>query len=124
MPIECVWFDSLPDGPWRPGYCFPFGYQLSEHFKAHVASTRPAISVCVPMRNDTDWEVRHPGERRGTVFCIDAHPTDKPHGAWEVTVVGDLVAGEKPDISVHPSMNAVDIYHGWLANGILSDDSP
>lgn len=32
------------------------------------------------------------------------------------------VNGDPPNISVSPSINAVGDYHGWLQNGVLSDD--
>lgn len=30
--------------------------------------------------------------------------------------------GEPPNVSAHPSINHVGHYHGWLTNGVLSDD--
>ncbi|BAW19523.1 hypothetical protein [Ralstonia phage RP31] len=37
------------------------------------------------------------------------------YGGWTVT-------GEAPEITVHPSINLVGFYHGWIHNGIVSDD--
>jgi hypothetical protein len=112
MPIDCVWFAEMPDGPWQPGWAFPFGYALSEHYKANVAEQRRPISVCVPTRTG-----------RCTPFCIDSHPTDKPDAAWQVTIAGELVEGERPDITVTPSIHCIGLYHGFLTNGVLTDDS-
>ncbi len=108
MAVECVWFDEIPDRPWNPGDCFPLGYELSKHYLEHVATLRKAISVCIPTP-----------EGRCTPFCIDAHPTNDPNGGWQVTIAGDLIDGQKPDITVTPSLHAVGIWHGWLTNGVL-----
>jgi hypothetical protein len=116
LPIDCVWFDEPPDDGkgWRPGWCFPLGYRLSKRYLEHVAPHRKPISVCLPFR----------GSRLGgaTPFCIDSHPTDQPDGAWIVTIVGLLVHGAKPDITVSPSIHAVGLYHGFLQHGTLTDD--
>jgi hypothetical protein len=111
MPIECVWLDKRPDRPWNTGECFPFGYSLSNHYLANVAQTREPISVMVPTRDG-----------RCTPFCIDSHPTNQPDGAWAVTISGDLIEGQKPDITVQPSIHCIGLYHGFLTNGVLSDD--
>lgn len=114
MGIECVWVADPESGDgYVPGRCFYGGYDLSAHYVDQVASIRPPISVLVPMRGDPS---------RGTWFCVDSHPTSDPAGAWEVTVVGELVDGERPDITVTPSINCVGIYHGHLTHGVLSDD--
>lgn len=52
-------------------------------------------------------------------WCVDAVSTDghgnnNNHG-WTVT-------GEAPTITAHPSINIPGVYHGWLTDGILSDD--
>lgn len=120
-PIACVWFDEVPEGPWHAGWCFPQGYSLSHHFTDHVEGTRPPISVCIPMRRDTAWSAEH-GFQRGTVFCVDSHPTNDPAGGWTVTLAQPLVTGERPRLTVAPSINAVDIFHGYLVDGFLSDD--
>lgn len=112
MPYDCIWFDEIPDGPWEPGYTFPLGYELSKHYRCHVAKIRPAISVCLPTP-----------EGRSTPFCIDSHPTDKPDEAWTVDCPWPLVVGEKPLITLSPSIHAVGIYHGFLTAGVLSDSS-
>lgn len=40
---------------------------------------------------------------------------NKKYGGWTVT-------GEAPNITMHPSINIMGFYHGWLQNGVLSDD--
>jgi len=55
--------------------------------------------------------VRLPG---GAIF----HPQMPPDGeaaGWEIS-------GEPPRITVRPSINWVGRYHGWLTDGVLSDD--
>lgn len=113
MPIECVWFDERPDDGrgWEPGWCFPLGYYLSRHYLDNVAQLRPAISVMLPGRDG-----------HASPFCIDSHPTADPDGAWTVECPWPLAPGEKPLITVTPSIHAVGHYHGFLASGVLSDD--
>jgi hypothetical protein len=52
-----------------------------------------------------------------TLFCIDSKTwKDSVYtSGWEVT-------GEAPNMSVKPSINAHGVYHGYLTNGVLSDD--
>lgn len=53
--------------------------------------------------------------------CLDekycgGHWGDNPTGeGWQVT-------GEPPKVTVQPSINLVGVYHGWLHDGVLSDD--
>lgn len=128
--IECVWKGSLytPDGqriegtdltdntPWQPGWCFHWGYQLSNKYKNTVAVYRQPIIVMVPIRNAKT-------EHNATPFCIDSYPTSAPDGHWEVEVdMETLVEGYRPDITVTPSINCVGLYHGFLQHGLLTDD--
>lgn len=113
MPIDLVWFDEPPPGPWQPGWAFPTPYEgwVSHHFLEHVSGTRPAIEVVLPTRGGG---VTH--------FCIDSHPSDDENGNWNVVVEGELVAGEKPKITVTPSINCVGLYHGHITAGVITDD--
>ena len=47
-------------------------------------------------------------------FYQDQHSTDDRQ-PWTCT-------GEPPNVTVHPSINYGGLYHGWLQNGVLSDD--
>ena len=51
-------------------------------------------------------------------FCVDSKVSNGNHG-WTVT-------GEPPNITVSPSINSSpgypDGYHGFLQNGVISDD--
>lgn len=124
MPTACVWFgDELPEGPYEPGWCGHFWYvkaHLSQHYLEHVAPHRKPISVAVPAK----WTDSTGAARTGaTMFCIDSHPTNDPAGAWTVDVVeSSLIIGQKPDITVSPSIHCVGIYHGFLQHGDLTDD--
>jgi hypothetical protein len=71
--------------------------------------------------NKMDWFVRLPN---GSVHNIHSKSSDGT--PWEVT-------GEAPNFTVTPSINCLEIrnkdgnvwhpgYHGWLQNGVLSDD--
>ena len=56
-----------------------------------------------------------PGEY-GFEFCVDRCFSDQEHG-WRVT--GTLEAG---NLTMTPSINAHDRYHGWITNGVITDD--
>jgi len=51
------------------------------------------------------------------VFCVDSKCWDQNgmHGGWTVT-------GTAPLITVSPSINVVGVYHGFIQNGVLTDD--
>lgn len=50
-------------------------------------------------------------------FCVHSPATSEgSHGAgWDVS-------GEAPKITVSPSINIVGSYHGWIRDGVISDD--
>jgi hypothetical protein len=50
----------------------------------------------------------------GGVWCVDARASTPGAGGWDVT-------GTPPNITVRPSI-LTDRYHGWLTDGVLSDD--
>jgi hypothetical protein len=52
-------------------------------------------------------------------WCIDAVSTD---GNGNNNNHGWTVLGEVPNITVSPSINFEGYYHGWLQNGLLTDD--
>lgn len=74
---------------------------LSEHYWANNSHRRPLFVVL-------------PGQH---LFCIDGQEwnSGRHWGGWTVT-------GEVPDITVSPSINIGGLYHGWLKDGVLSDD--
>lgn len=79
---------------------------LSDEYRRDWAGKRPPLVVVVPA-------LSHAGYR---LIPIDEHYTrpGETHG-WAVT-------GEPPDITCSPSINAIGDWHGFLANGVLSDD--
>lgn len=76
---------------------------LSAEYFQRWHGKRPPLVVRLPNRN---------------FFCIDMLPAKGASG-WDVS-------GEAPNITVAPSIyNAPGeprAYHGWLQNGVLSDD--
>ena len=115
MPIECVWLGEPPDGPWQPGWCFPTrpGHRawLSRRYLDQDAAIRPPLTVVLPTRGGG-----------AVAFGMDDHPTSEPDDAWTVTIAGPLVEGQRPPITVQPSINCVGLYHGFLTDGVLTDD--
>ena len=118
MPTDCVWHDTPPEGGWPVGACFysPYEHQMSKHYEANVRAARRPIMVVLPMRGATQpWHA--------TTFVIDSHPTNDENAAWGVEVVmASLVDGQKPDITVTPSIDCRGLYHGYLTHGVISDD--
>jgi len=62
----------------------------------------------------TVWMVTLPG---GAIFSQDNIAIDGTH--WQIS-------GSPPNVTVHPSINVMAPehmrYHGWLRDGVLSDD--
>ena len=74
---------------------------LSDCYRQHNAGRRP-LFVILPGRH---------------LFLIDGQcwSDGKRYGGWTVT-------GEAPNITVSPSINIGGSYHGWLKDGVISDD--
>lgn len=76
---------------------------------AHLAARRAGTITRDPL------VVRLPDR---TDFCVDG-PTfsagQRGSGGWHVT-------GEPPAITLTPSINIVGSYHGWIQNGVITDD--
>lgn len=131
-PTPCVWmgeYNDLPErGDWEIGWTYfndahKFsGHELSNKYLRNVQAIRRPITVLCPML--AHWEDgRRPDELHATPFCIDSHPTMEEHTAddhWDVTVnLSSLIVGQKPLITVHPSIHLVGSWPGWLQDGIL-----
>jgi hypothetical protein len=110
MPWPIHYHEHQPERP-QPGDMWPEPAWLNpaarvslspEYFRDH-ADKRPPLMVCLP---------------NGTFWCIDTVPS-KGGSGWNVS-------GEPPYITVSPSIyNAPGTpcaYHGFLTNGVLSDD--
>ncbi len=114
MPVACRLVDretlKAQGGP-EPGDMWFQEHMLSpdsvDFYKAHVLSPeyvhdwidkRAPLFVCLP--NGNHW-------------CVDQRESGGTNG-WTVT-------GVPPCITARPSILSVD-YHGWLTDGVLSDD--
>jgi hypothetical protein len=87
-------YRDFPDGP-------TYGEDNADLFSPEfLASGRDAVVV-----------IRLPG---GADWSPDWKASGDGNG-WTVT-------GEFPRITAHPSVNAVGTYHGWLTDGVLSND--
>jgi hypothetical protein len=119
-------WEDLPDGPWSIGWMFyGLGHYLSDRYRNETALVRPPITVICPCLHH--WEDgSQPDRLDGTVFCIDSYPTpdnDQPADSskhWDLTIDMDsLIVGQRPRITVSPSIHLIGIWHGWLQDGIL-----
>lgn len=96
----CIW----PDGGLDPGWRQPLKgfYTLSPEYHRDNAH-RPPVVVVLPGR---------------VLFVVDACTYAQggpgPHG-WTVT-------GTPPKLTVQPSIDLSRTYHGWLRDGVLTDD--
>lgn len=59
------------------------------------------------------------------LFCLDGqcHSSERGYyGGWTITGTTESVDGRPMTLTCSPSINIGGTYHGWLGNGILSDD--
>ena len=98
-----MWFDDYKLSDEAPPF---MRADLSDEYRRDWQGRRPPLIVAVPSHRGLGWRL----------IPIDEHYTrpGETHG-WTVT-------GEAPRITVQPSINAVGDYHGWLVDGVLSDD--
>jgi hypothetical protein len=87
----------------RPGDCWyaPWlseGWSSPEYIRDHLGKRHPLV-VCVP--GGFDW-------------CVDGPANNLGGHGWTVT-------GEAPRLTATPSIGT-EKYHGWLRDGVLSDD--
>ena len=101
LPIGSMFFvplDAIPtDWPWYNAN----KDDLSDYYFEHNSHRQP-LFVILPDR---------------TLFLIDGKcwSNGKKYGGWQVS-------GEAEHITVHPSINIGGSYHGWLQNGVISED--
>lgn len=68
--------------------------------------------------------VHPPGGPEG-LMCLDqVYPEGRFEGTEYVVIKEHVwtVTGEWPNITVTPSINSVGRYHGWIQNGVITDD--
>lgn len=118
MPIQCKMInpDEIKPKDRKPGDMFYADWLVDETGKVHGVSKeyerdwkgkRPPITVILPNRR--------------------SFMPDQPFNGDLERKVGWVVTGQPPNITVSPSINCIPNdynqgYHGWLQNGILSDD--
>jgi len=112
MPWECRmvepydWTKEYGTRKFRPGDMYEQIHYLAENMSGEYqrdhAGKRLPLMVVMP---------------DGSHFGVDWPASDEPGGGkgWTVT-------GEAPRITVNPSIHIVGYYHGWLRDGVLSDD--
>lgn len=94
--------DELPVGAMY--YDTNFGFTATQ-YERDWRGKRPPLRVKLPTTGGN-----------GGWFSPDQPATDNAEGrGWEVT-------GQAPNITLSPSINIVGDYHGWLQNGVISDD--
>lgn len=101
LPVGTMWYlrEMLSDQ--NESRQFYLDHVLSIEYKRDWLGKRPPLCVALP---------------GGHWFNVDSQASDsgETHG-WTIT-------GEPPNVTANPSINAVGDYHGWLRDGVLSDD--
>lgn len=89
--------DTKFDWPWYMAK----KYKISDYYFQNNFHRRP-LFILLP---------------QNTLFLIDGKcwSNGNHYGGW-------TVRGEAPNITVEPSINIGGIYHGWLKDGVLTDD--
>lgn len=82
---------------------------------------RPPLLIFLPsFRPTSDGGWRLVG---ADPFHVNCAPTDKPDGGWGVQCAWPLTIGEPvPSLTITPSINCVGSYHGFVTNGVITDD--
>lgn len=86
-------------------------YHLTEHYWRDNARNRKPLYVALPIK----W---HDGSTGVQLLLVDGQCYDGQRGYYD----GWTVTGTPPQISVHPSINMVGHYHGFIQNGVITDD--
>lgn len=93
-------FYKLPDGR-EVGFSeLPVGAMWWNEQHPHSIRGVHGRSLCVRLPGNVIWYMHHPG----TNGC-----------KWTVT-------GDPPNVTASPSINFMGIYHGWVQNGVVTDD--
>lgn len=105
-------YENLPDYENEVGAAFFWDVDWNIDPKFDRSIRKPIVVMC-PMRWSKDEQIH------GTPFWIDSLSTEK-NEPWAVTVdMASLVIGQKPLITVAPSIHLIGIWHGWLQEGVL-----
>lgn len=117
MAWQIVYHAEEPQ-EWQVGDMWPVPHWansniISKRYKEEYSKTRPPLKVILPSSHS----------KHGDIFLIDRFASDDPNEkGWEVILVGELVDGQTPDITLKPSINCVGSYHGYITNGVITDD--
>ena len=109
MPWDVTYYDDEPDDPeigdmWAaPDW--EHSNVLSEGYKS-LKISRPPLMVMLP---------------NNTRFLIDRSVSEGGHG-WQIVINNQLVDGQKLNITLSPSIHCVGKYHGYIKNGVITDD--
>lgn len=100
IPVGAMWpAVYMVEGEHAHLYAKSFSAQYRAEFRAH----RAPLVVMMP---------------NGSDFCIDSafwNQQDGYRGGWKVS-------GTAPQMTLEPSINIVGSYHGYLRDGVISDD--
>jgi hypothetical protein len=87
-------------GPGGEHHDYFIAHLASDEYKRDWADKRPPICICLPQNA---W------------WVIDQKASNGGASGW-------TIAGEAPSLTASPSINVEGIYHGWLRDGVLTDD--
>jgi len=109
-PGDTPWKDLRPGDMWFAPYLLehPEGHPFRPALKYFQRNSgRPPLVVALPCVGGgrVDWCVDGPCWKDGKVYG----------DGWDVS-------GEPPLITVAPSINIIGAYHGFIQNGVITDD--
>jgi hypothetical protein len=102
VPVGAMW--PIGEGTSIDQWCEWYAPAVAHRYLREHKHVRPPMFVKLP---------------DGTEFCIDLCASREiASGGGE----GWGCSGEPPHITLTPSVNVVGSYHGWIQNGVISDD--
>lgn len=99
-----MWPAEIDEGVTVDQWCEWYGSLVARRYVRENKANRPPMFVKLP---------------DGTDFCIDfCSSPEAANGGGE----GWGCAGAPPNVTLSPSVHIIGRYHGWIQNGVITDD--
>ena len=111
MGIKCRLLDKCPDDPqigdmWYVTMDYMPISEFSNEYKRDWLDKRLPLVVQLPSEPSNKYPAGY-----SYPFCVDQQASQSHDGS------GWVVTGVPPNITLSPSINVIDIWHGWIRNG-------
>jgi hypothetical protein len=110
MPWPIRYHEQEPENP-QPGDVWSMRMDeemIQTYYEKHVFSEEYL----------RDWK----GRRPPLMICLPGAGPRILDQRWKDNTRGWTITGEPPNLTASPSIDIKGKYHGWLQNGVLSDD--